>query len=159
MSYNDTVSAIRLLARDELRMKAVNRMRAGLLDVVNSINAMTKNHEEETAYLNKKLAVLSFKTASLVDADPEKADKLEAYERDTVFAKRQIEENAKHFALRSEDLAKDKAEWEAKIADLESGKTLICKDSLDEVASRLIEEVVTEAAKGLKAQVSQEKAV
>lgn len=153
MNYNEVVSSLRSLAREELRLKAVNAVRQNLMEVQSRADAVAKAGEEFSQSVAKKLAILNFKLAKLDDNDPEKADKEAALNEDikslTEFAERKTKETAEV----SETLAKELAEVNGKITEIQDGKVKVCKEELEAVANRLISEVTVELAKEVAATV------
>ena len=147
MDYNSAVSALRELARDELRLSLVNNQRINRLEVQNAFDARTKQNEEENARIAKRLAVLSFKTSQLSDADPEKTDKIQKYADETAELQASQEQENKDFATDSADLTKQLAGIDLKIADIQSGKTKVSMEALADCTDRLAHEVIAEIAR------------
>lgn len=146
MNYNDIVSTLREIARDGLRLRKVNSLRADRLVVANELSSVERNHEEFVRRSAKEVAILNFRLSQLVDADPEKAEKTERLTKELESCPEELENEAKRFAKEVEALNKQLAEIDERIAKVQSGEWKVDMDVLNREAQDLIEEVTRAAA-------------
>ena len=147
MNYNEVVSSLRSLAREELRLKAVNALRAELLPVTCRKETVNKQTEEALAAFAKKTAVNEFKMAKLDDADPEKAEKIEKLTKENEAILKMVDETRKAAAEAIDSLTAQEKELNEAISKVQAGESKVCKEELNAVTDRLIQEVTGELAK------------
>lgn len=141
MNYNDVVSSLREIARDGLRLKKVNSLRADRLVLSTDLSSTQRNLEDFTLANAKTVAILNFKLAQLVDADPEKEDKTKRYNNDLEFQAKHLTEVTEGGAERVEELNKAISELDERIAKVQSGEWKVDMDALNAAAECLIKEV------------------
>lgn len=149
MDYNNIVSSLRELARDELRLKTVNLIRSERLSVQTNKSSREQHYEDYCQRTSHFLAVVAFKVAQVNEADPDKEMNLKALTSLTEATYKEQEERAVDFAKDIEDYNKALSEMDERIAKVQSGETKVSQESLTEVTNRLIKEVTTEAATSL----------
>ena len=155
MNYNEVVSSLRSLAREELRLKMVNAVRQDLMELENRSKSNTKAHEENQQRLAKKAAVLNFKLSQLAENDPEREEKLTASQETLkAIAAEQASDN-EDFAKLSEAFTKQIAEVSKEIEKIQAGEVKVNKDELEAITNRLISEVTVELAKEVATTVQQ----
>ena len=143
-NYNEVVSAIRDLARDQKRLTVTNKFRAQQFDAVNAVAAVEKDIE----YVNKNIARAEFKMSQIVDTDPDKTAKEEGYTNEIKDLKALIK------SLTDTNLVNAKENVtaiEKKIIDVASGEIKMSIDDVNEIANALIAEFVKEQAKEIVA--------
>lgn len=155
MNYNNVVSSLRSLAREELRLKAVNSIRQTLMSLENKLASFTKTHEEMQQNLAKKQAVLNFKLSQIAENDPEREDKQTSIQENLKQYAEAVEADNKEFAEVSQKLAEQVAEVNEQIEAVQKGEFKVCKEELQAVTDRLISEVTLELAKEIAANVQQ----
>ncbi len=138
MSYEETVTAAKLAARDVLRTKQVEKR----LEKIRSLNISIKNVDKDIASTNEDTQIAIVEANALPDAHPRKASRVEA-------ANKLKESNDKHI---TEVLEKDKAELvkevtevTAEIAEIEAGKKKVDFEPMTELANEFIKERFQEA--------------
>lgn len=136
--YNKIISKLRVIARDGLRLEAINRFRTSLQDYAVDL----KNYKESKKQAEKCIAISEFIISKADPEDPRLEDIKEAEEQTIKNQKRYIVEYDRFIS----DTEEKMAEVKEKIAKIESGETLISKGKLAEVTSNLIETLVHEKA-------------
>lgn len=144
MDYNAIVSAVRTLARDELRLLKVNEIRTERLEVSSQLSQVEKNYEELCTDLNHRIAVLGFRLSQIVPSDPDKETKSQQWTEESAEKCAYLEVAAKDFAKTSENLKKELARIDLLIADVQSGKTLVGMEDLESVTARLLSKISEE---------------
>jgi ABC-type Fe2+-enterobactin transport system substrate-binding protein len=137
-TYNELVSITRELARDFLRLQAVNEVRDEILESDKTI----KSYEENNQRLNKQLAITEFKMSEIKDNDPEKEEKLKTLNDSKASVLKQIEYNNKSIA----DYTTAKASKQKRIDDIQSGVKQMCANALSCKSEQLLAEVVSSLA-------------
>lgn len=142
MNYNKVVSAVRVAARDLLRLKMTNDLRDQLLAVESSKTSVLKHADAKNADLTLQIADMEFQLSEVKDRDPRAASKREALTK-------RIEEARTNAPGYAENVAKSVAEFDKQIAALnveiakvQSGETKVCKESLSRTANDLLSQFV-----------------
>lgn len=133
MEYNQLVSKLREIARDQLRLKIIAGVRTTILQINNELDSIAKTEND----FQKSIAIAQYKISKLDDADPEKGDKLARLEGDI-----------KHYNAHITDLADAKVRYQADatkeeefINKVQAGEVKVDMDSLEAITKSLIEEV------------------
>jgi hypothetical protein len=147
MNYNSIVSSIRSVARDYLRLQAVNRYREELLSVTTERSNRAKNHDENVMRLNKAIAYNDYQASKLEDANPYAKEDAERLAQDSQNKEEEKAQRTKSFVISDEALAKTEAEINVKIAKIQSGETKVDAENLTAEANKLIAEVTNEAVR------------
>ena len=144
MNYNKVVSAARVAARDLCRLQATNRKRDELMDIQAAKASFQKQVDTDAANRTKAIARLEFQLNSVVDADPDAAEKRESIQK-------KLDAYAESEGSNTEDTAKTLAEYDERIAevnkaiaDIHSGETKISKENLTRTTTELLEVWATE---------------
>lgn len=137
--YNKIISELRVIARDGLRLKAVNRFRTSMLDE----NVTLKGYKDSKASAEKCIAIAKFAISKLDPEDPQLEDFTEINEDRIKRNEKSILEYDRCIAATKERIE----EIKEKVAKIESGETLIRKDKLADVTHVLIEELTYGRAK------------
>ena len=139
--YNKIISDLRIVARDELRLKATNRYRDELL----AENVNLKNFEDSIKEYKKTIAIAEFDIRKLDPEDPRIEDVTKNCNESIKFSNRHIAD----YTRTIESIKERIEEINEKIANVETGETKIMADKLSTVTSQLIEKLVNEQAKSL----------
>lgn len=128
------VAELRRQAREILRAKAVNEL---LQDVQSYTNQVTEA-EKVIETTDKAVALLEFSISKLDASDPNYDRKAETLDNDLKDAKNCAEDTTalKGVAIRQYQRTIDSLK--KKIADIESGKTLMSNDRITDVTNELI---------------------
>lgn len=146
MNYNETVSTVREIARDGLRLQAVNRFRADLLEVEISKGMVADSRKE----IEKDTARAEYNLSKVDSANPDFENITKSLQEDLKYLNEQLESNGKT----SENLDKKAEEINKKIDAVQSGETKISKDSLNDETARLLQLMNTQRAQNLASNVS-----
>jgi len=138
MTLNDTVSVIRNVARLNLRVLAVNELRAELLDATNRLTEHRKRFETAIANHTKTSDIAKFNLAQLADEDPEKEEKTKRFEKTIATCAEEITQTQKTNAVSTETYKKEIDEINAHITQVESGETKMSKKDLQTESVRLL---------------------
>lgn len=141
MSYNDIVSKLREIARDQLRMEAISKLRDRLFCFI----AEKTDFEESLVRLNKCIAIKNYQLSKLEDANPQKDDLQKDYEAAIKDANECIVEFKKNI----EDVNKNIADINDKIAKWEKGETKVDAEKMEAISADLVKLVTNEAARSL----------
>jgi len=142
MNYNEIVSALRVAARDVLRMQKVNSLRDQMLEVQNRLDSISKSFEGFSANTAERLAVVAYDMSRLEDANPRKAKLQEQYEGLTKDLTADLEMSRQAYEKEAEGLKKALAEVQERIDKVQSGESKVSAECLSAQVSRMIESVV-----------------
>lgn len=137
-NYNEIITKVRDLARDQVRLQAVNRYRTKRYEAEKALASL----DEQEASIKKDIARYEFKKSQLVEADPDFAEKTESIEKAIVSLNEEIE----HLAKVKENGAQVVADLDEKIAKVESGETKMDIEKVEAAAKQLIDEFVKSQA-------------
>lgn len=138
MTLNQTVSLVREVARENLRLHKVNGIRAELLESNNMLEQAKKSAEAAMASLEESLAVAKFDLSKVDPADPRAARRTESLQKRITEIEEAIVETKELDAKAIARLEKETADVIAKITAVEDGTTKMCRQSLQEESCRLI---------------------
>ena len=136
--YNKIVDALKGIARDGLRMKMITRVQTKVASNNNNIENLNKDLQR----VKKDIARAQFKQTQIVDADPDKDDKIaqlvnvvKNYDEEIIFINKELD-----------NLNEVKKELDAHIEKIQNGEVKVCLDELNELTNQLIMEVTKDTA-------------
>lgn len=141
--YNEIVSKVRDLARDGVRLQAVNRYRTNRYQAEQDKASLEASIAEE----KKNIARAEFKKSQLVEADPDFSAKVADQDANIKYHEEAIARLEKSVE------ATDKliAEITEKIEKVETGETKMSIDKVEEATKQLLDEFVKEQVKAVVA--------
>lgn len=126
-------------AIDERRAKATLKFSNRKYIATNELAALTKDFTERSAAQEKRAAIAEYKLSQTTEANPEYAEIKDNAEKTRACVNEQKENIAKNLARVTEDYTKQIAEYDKKMADLQSGELKVDRDAAVERANQLIE--------------------
>lgn len=135
MKYNEIVSALKVIARDQLRLVMVINLRTDLNEVDNrKIKA-----EQDLAEIKLDLARVDFKMSQVHAEDPDREAKLKDLE-DTKTELNTLLTRTQEYIDKT--LAKEADEINAKIEDVTNGKVKVSAERLEETTKELAKKFI-----------------
>ena len=126
------VEKMRELAREMLRTKLINEVKAKILDLNNAI----KSFKDEDVSINRLIAICEFKKSEVKENDPRKESIIKAENETIENAKKNLETVNKNIEELNAEIVK-KMDY---ITKIESGEVKMDAYELNNVANELIDE-------------------
>lgn len=155
-NYKAVVSALKLVARDNLRMKLISRKLTQVSNLEQEVTAVKdslKAYTERATAITKSLARVAYKLSKVEDANPDAVEMRKDLAEDTKMLERDLARNVKDEAeakvavaetvTKLEEAIKDQND---KIALIEKGETKVSLDELNELTDTLLGNVTNSAA-------------
>lgn len=136
--YNKIVEALKVIARDSLRMNLVVGLQSKAAAYTSQINAELKMVES----FKKGIARAEFQITQLVDGDPDKDEKSAKFTAQVESLNLEILEVEKTITL----LNKAKDDVAAEIVKVQSGETKVSLNEVNDLTEKLIAEVTKDVA-------------
>lgn len=137
-NLNSIVESVKLIARDELRMKHIAKVQTDIYDLEKNVNEVN----EEIGGLKKAILREEYAISKVEDQNPDAAEIREAHKEKIEAFQKMIESRNNVMA----NLEKAMAEQKEKIQKIESGEIKVNLEKLNERTKVLIEEITKEAA-------------
>lgn len=137
-NLNSIVESVKLIARDELRMKHIAKVQTDIYDLEKNVNEVN----EEIGGLKKAILREEYAISKVEDQNPDAAEIREAHKEKIEAFQKMIESRNNVMT----DLEKVMAEQKEKIQKIESGEIKVNLEKLNERTKVLIEEITKEAA-------------
>lgn len=141
-NYNEIISSLREIARDQIRMKAINRVRTVLLN-----ESQTRNQlKENLTTLKLELATNEYELTTMDANHPKHEKRLERKNKDIENIKATIEEAEKDIVEQEKVIA----DVNKNIDEITKGEYKVNKEDLECVTNGLVEQVIREHAKNIE---------
>lgn len=147
MNYNSTVSKLRVIARDILRLTTVNRYRDERLTLTNALASLTKHFDENMANIKKAIARLEFSLSKLETADPDYEQSKESMEADIKDYNEYMAKETESYVKREQECKEAIAKVDEKITNVQDGKVKVDRDNLSATTRDLIQNFGNEKLK------------
>jgi chromosome segregation ATPase len=134
---NKIVGAVREIARDHLRMKAIQRRRAKIY----SISCGLKSLEKELTQTNLDIQIAEFEKTQIPANHPNRENMVKEYDEEV----KTLNEDKKEIETEIAETKKSLETVKGEITEWETGKRKVNIEELDEISNDLLK-VVTEAA-------------
>lgn len=138
MTLNQTISVVREVARQNLRLHKVNAIRAELLEANNLLDRNKENTKQMVENAKLRIDSLKFDLDNLNPADPRSPKQKEKLTKELEAEEKALAKFIENSAKNLEELTKEVADITAKITAVEDGTVKLCKESLQEEACRLV---------------------
>lgn len=138
MTLNQTVSLVREVARENLRLHKVNGIRAELLEVNKMVEDTKAASAAHVARSEQAIKEAQFDLSKVDPADPRAERKTKELTDRVERLNKELEEYKTNSTKQLEQLEKEASDVVAKITAVEDGTTKMCRQSLQEESCRLI---------------------